>query len=266
MDMNQCINAVYVANENGSTEESVLIHEKITEIRLLEEDRGPRMIGSVSCTPCDLEELVCGWMFSEGLIREASDIGRISFAEEEGDLVALVQIRQGRGACSEPGCTRREGTPGGASQVMKERNLGISEDNEDSGSSAGWDAETMRQVYRLFREDPPLHDLTGAAHSCMIIRRGPKLQMLYRSEDAGRHSALDKAIGWAMLRRVDLSDCLLMTSGRISTRMAVKAARVGAGALAGKGTVTAEAVDIADRNRMTLIGRVNESSAVWFRK
>ena len=90
------------------------------------------------------------------------------------------------------------------------------------------------------------------------------VEVLHRSEDAGRHSALDKAIGWAILHDVDLGQCLLMTSGRISTKMAMKAAKAGVSALAGRGTVTAEAVDLAEQNGMTLIGYVSEDSAVRF--
>ena len=84
------------------------------------------------------------------------------------------------------------------------------------------------------------------------------MEVLYRSEDAGRHSALDKAIGWAMLKGIDLSRCLLMTSGRISTRMAYKAVNAGAGALGGKGTVTADAVKAARDAGMVLIGNLKE--------
>lgn len=215
-----------------------LIHEIIIDIVI----QGVPS-GSVSCTPQDLECLAAGWMLTEGRIRSARQIGRIDAHPEEGRLdIELIDEPHAPG---EP-----EGTEFGPDEIE-------------------WTQEELRDVYREFAVDPPLWKATGAAHSCLIVRHGEgdgTLEFLYRSEDAGRHSTLDKAIGWALLNHVDLHDCLLMTSGRISTRMAEKARRAGASGLAGKGTVTAEAVEIARDAKMTLFGFVKANRAVCFTK
>ena len=208
--------------------ELFLIREKILTIRM-----NDSRIGSISCTPESLEELVYGWLLTEGFIKQAAEVEAVRIDEKA--LTACVDLKPAKA---------------GTAQVNR----------------ACWTENEIFFLQRRFSEDPPLHDKTRAAHSCMIARKtcGGDPRVLYRSEDAGRHSALDKAIGWAALNKVDLNDCFLMTSGRISTRMAAKAVRSGVSALAGKGTVTAEAVELAEEYGMTLIGYVKENSATWF--
>ena len=221
-----------------------LIHEIPMEIHI----NGSRA-GEVSCTPQDLKELAVGWLLTEGRITDPGQIDALNVSEEARTINVKIDPAPTSTVTSEP-------TPAPTATSTP-----------SPGGDLSWSPEEMWEVQTLFDEDPPLHRATKAAHSCMILRHGQEgmpLQVLYRSEDAGRHSALDKAIGWALIHRVDLRKCLLMTSGRISTRMAAKAGRVGAGALAGKGTVTAEAVEIAKSSDMILMGCVRADSLILF--
>lgn len=215
--------------------------------------------GSVSCTPRDLEELATGWLLTDGGISRVAQINSINICLEQN----RIEVETEPGAPAKP---------------------------DSSPAKKGiWGAEDMKAVHALFAVDPPLFRVTQAAHSCMILRKRevpgetgerlaeadpeanpdpnpeqPAPEVLWRSEDAGRHSALDKAIGWAAIHGVDLGECLLMTSGRISTRMAAKAGIAGAAALAGRGTVTAEALELAKKYDMTLMGYVSAEGAVVF--
>ena len=212
-----------------------LIHEKVFTVYV-----NGRPEGSVSCTPQDLRQLAAGWLFTEGRIHDPSKITCIEVKEgEESIRVLSLEVP--------------ELTPS-KDQCLQGRH---------AAGLRRWTQEDLDWISQAFEEEPPLRAATKAAHSCMIVRKYP-LEELYRSEDAGRHSALDKAIGWALLNDVDLGDCFLMTSGRISTRMAQKAGRAGASALAGRGAVTAEAVELAEEYGMTLVGYVKEHSAIWF--
>ncbi len=240
------------ADGSGGTLEIELIRECIFTIEI-----DGQKTGQVSATPADLERLAAGWALSEGWVNDAGRVGDIAISEEE-QILRVSRRAEGPGAASET-----EG-PGAVSEP--DGSCAASAGAGGSACGLGWSPEEMAEIFERFLVDPPLHAATGAAHSCMIVRRGDdgELQILYRSEDAGRHSALDKAIGWAALEGAGLGDCLLMTSGRISTRMAQKAVRAGAGALAGKGAVTAEAVETAGRAGMTLYGYVNGEGAVQF--
>ena len=230
--------------KNNTNNKVELIHEKVFTIYV-----NGRSEGTVSCTPVDLRQLAVGWLFTEGRIKDPSGITRVEEKEEEQSIRVLTM------------------------ELIKDGSSQIDTSDRQRTGRRGWTEDDLKWISQAFAEEPPLRAATKAAHSCMVVRKVPEQdpqvpeqdpQVLYRSEDAGRHSALDKAIGWAMLNDVDLGDCFLMTSGRISTRMAAKAGRAGASALAGKGTVTAEAVELAEEYGMTLIGYVKDDSATWF--
>lgn len=223
-------------------------------------------LAEVSCTPSALKELTAGWLFAEGKIKSRDDIREMAYDADEKTMHVTLEA---------------------PSQEMPRSREGRLDHRIE------WTQEELGQIYRSFRQDPPLFAQTHATHSCMIVRhrdteangnisdsepvRTPEvlscgevtnqtstLEVLYRSEDSGRHSAMDKAIGWALLHDVDLSRCMFFLSGRSSTRMAMRAAKAGLSALAGVGVVTAEAVEIAREHGMALIGYVREDSAVWF--
>jgi len=74
------------------------------------------------------------------------------------------------------------------------------------------------------------------------------------SEDIGRHNAVDRAPGYCLLRKIALNDKILVTSGRASYEMAVKAIRVGIPVATTLSGPTSMAVQIAESRGLTLIG------------
>lgn len=113
-----------------------------------------------------------------------------------------------------------------------------------------WKSDWVLRLAEKFAEDTPLHKETGAAHSCYLSRKG---EILFQCEDIGRHNALDKVIGYGVRKGINLADCIVYTSGRIPTDMAMKAIRAGIPVLAGKAAVTSEAVLLAEEYGLTLV-------------
>jgi FdhD protein len=73
-------------------------------------------------------------------------------------------------------------------------------------------------------------------------------------EDVGRHNALDKLLGRAWLDRVSTTDAVLLSTGRISYEMAVKAAKAEIPIVVSRSAVTDLAADIGDELNITLVG------------
>lgn len=86
----------------------------------------------------------------------------------------------------------------------------------------------------------PLHGVTFATHSCLLARRD---EILFSCEDIGRHNALDKVIGYALRHQIDLTECMVYSSGRIPTDMAMKAIYADSGAFQ-QASPTTEAIDL----------------------
>jgi FdhD protein len=91
----------------------------------------------------------------------------------------------------------------------------------------------------------------GGIHSAAV---GDGQRMILYAEDLGRHNTLDRIAGEALLKGVDLAGMMLVTSGRISTEMAAKAALLGIALMASRTSPTDMAVKLCDESGITLIG------------
>jgi len=104
---------------------------------------------------------------------------------------------------------------------------------------------TLRQGQELFRD-------VGAVHAAALFAADGALVAI--REDIGRHNAVDKVLGYCLLRRIPLHDKIILTTGRASYEMVSKAVRVGLPFVASVSSPTALAVQLADAYRCTLIG------------
>lgn len=94
--------------------------------------------------------------------------------------------------------------------------------------------------------------LTGAYHYAFLF--DPALRLVASGEDIGRHNAVDKAIGGALLAGRHLGDLVLFTTGRASAEIALKALRAGIPLVASQGAALMGAIALARRHNLGLIG------------
>ena len=99
-------------------------------------------------------------------------------------------------------------------------------------------------------ENFPLYAATHSVHGCSLLCGGI---IQFRCEDIGRHNALDKAIGYALIEGIDLSRSALFTTGRVPTDMALKAIRAGVPVLSARKAPTAEAVKLAGEYGLAIL-------------
>ncbi len=172
-------------------------------------------IARLVCTAEDLENLVVGRLITEQIISGAEDIERLYLCESGNR--ARVFLKKNVRLCAawpeEPTCCTDN-------KVL----LQPVEAATRQLPSVVWKPEWIFGLANAFAEDFRLHKRTGGIHGCMLGREG---KVLYRTEDIGRHNAMDKAIGYAARTGIAPESCMLFTTGRVPTDMVRKAWRRG---------------------------------------
>ena len=133
-----------------------------------------------------------------------------------------------------------------------------------------WEPRWVYELARIFGEGAPLYRATHGIHSCFLMQDGA---VRFCCEDIGRHNALDKAVGRAMIEGLDLSRCVLFSSGRIPADMLEKAVRARVPALISSAVPTDKAVVLARRYHVVLICSARHDSmnvfsdkSIWRRR
>ncbi len=93
---------------------------------------------------------------------------------------------------------------------------------------------------------------TGSVHVALLA--SIEGEILFRVEDIGRHNAVDKSIGWALVHGIEMGKCFMAVSGRLPADMVYKAIGAGIPMLASVSAVTASGIDAAVKGGITLIG------------
>lgn len=171
------------------------------------------------CLPQFLPELIVGHLVTEGYVHHADEVESLSIAASGAHAEVLL------------------------------KNLSAPTQMPDV-VPVPWDTEWVFALADRFAKGMPVHERTCATHSCFLARG---TELLFQCEDIGRHNAIDKAVGFALIHGIDLRQCLLYSSGRMPTDMAAKAIWAGIPVLASKGAPTASAVNLARRHKLTLL-------------
>jgi FdhD protein len=113
--------------------------------------------------------------------------------------------------------------------------------------------EEVFSLMKQLNEKAELYRFSGGVHTSALCNNS---NVLVAAEDIGRHNTLDKIVGECLLTKLPTNDKLLLTTGRISSEMLSKAARMKAPIIVSRSSPTDRSISIAQKLGITLIGYV----------
>jgi FdhD protein len=205
---------------------------------------------SVACSGSDLEILAIGHLVSEGIILSYNEVDRIEVNEENMTINVifaagtdvfgrLIRIRTLVSACSGSG----SGTTGGGPSSRELPRLDPSVIHASVKEFLG-----LSETYRL----------THGVHSAALYDTGGTRLAFY--DEIGRHNAVDKLIGYALTRGMALDRVMLLSTGRISSEIVLKAAAAGIPAIVTRAAPTSMAVELVRERDIILVTGVRKDS------
>lgn len=199
------------------------------------------------CTPDSLDYLTIGFLISEGLIKEQEDIQSLKIDVKKGR--AEVEIRRKDFLVKELYGKRTMTTGCGKGTIFYSVIDALK--TKKIYNNFCITKEYILEILKEVNKKSELFIKTGGVHICLLFN---KEEVLIFHEDVGRHNALDKIIGEAFLKDIDLKDKVIFTSGRISSEILLKSAKVGISIVVSRSAATDLAVDLAKKLGITLIG------------
>ena len=220
------------------------VQELLTEEITLKLYSGERRVATILCSPADLEDLVRGFLFSLGVIERPEQVlGLVvnratwtAFLELDPQVAEDLPVLSGvvgSGCGSLPPPELRESPP----------------PLPDDGLV--FPASRVRELMGEFARRSQVHLRTGGVHSAALADEGGI--RIFR-EDIGRHNAVDKVIGRGLAEGVEFPHCLILSSGRISSEILLKAVRCRAPVLVSRAAPTDRSVELARSFNLTLAG------------
>ena len=212
----------------------------------------------VQCMPHELDAMTVGFLVSEGLLRECHEFKGLTIDPETRTANVQATIPE-----------ERIKDVGDKMKVTSGCGRGITIDNIDEVMNCNRPfnltltmhaPEAMRAGFE-FNRIPGLYRKTKCVHSAALFKDE---RIVHFAEDIGRHNAVDKVIGKAFLNNEELSDYVLLCTGRFSFDMVAKAARVRIPIIITPAAATLEAISLAQKFHMTLCGRVRKKSMVVY--
>ena len=193
------------------------------------------------CTPVHLEYMAVGFLFNEGLIKSADEVVDVRLCAS-GDNVD-VWLKH---SVENPDKWRRtSGCTGGMTSVTSEAPAQPFINGVTLG--ANHVGELIDQLF----DSQQLYRASGGVHTS-ALSDGKRIRIV--AEDIGRHNTLDKIAGRCLLEHIRPSRRIILTTGRISSEMLQKSARLKASIVISRTSPSSLSIELAQKWGITLIG------------
>jgi FdhD protein len=257
----------YNSDKFENIEDLISIEEPLEiSIKFKEKDDWIKRILSITMrTPGDDKDLVRGFLFNEQLIKNIKDIDTIeSFGDEVGQyniqnkILATLNNSENINISN----IKRDFITNSSCGVCGKSSLDaleIIKQNKTNPDQPKISKEVIIKSPTILRENQSEFSKTGGIHASGLFNSNGDLISV--KEDVGRHNALDKLIGFALINgQIDPIKQFITCSGRLNFELVQKVLMTDIGIMIGVGAPTSLAIDLANKFDITLIGFVKRDS------
>lgn len=259
--MNLAVSHTQITKYSGaysSDEADLLATEEPLEIRLVHGDSENRTESSIAVTmrsPGHDEELACGFLKTEGIIASWSDVVSVKYCEQvkedERGNVIKVALRPGR-QVNMKALNRHFYTTSSCGVCGKSSLDAVMQQFEPLTDQLTINSRLIYRLPNALKHYQAVFNHTGGLHATGLFDQHGELTLV--REDIGRHNAMDKVIGHALMHDVVMSDKLMLVSGRVGFELVQKAVSARVPVLIAVGAPSSLAVSLAREADLVLIG------------
>jgi FdhD protein len=194
---------------------------------------------TILCTSTKLNYLVLGFLYAEGIISGLGDVASMRVCEEE----SLADVRLSNPKYKLPTLrTLTSGLGGGVTFTTQGQKV---------NSNFVVTPKEVLSLMKQFQKQMELHRICGGVHASAL---SDTKNLLVVAEDIGRHNTLDKILGECLLRGLSIRDGLLLSTGRVSSEMLLKAAKMQTPVVVSRTSPTGRAISLACDLGIALVG------------
>ena len=246
-----------------ATSDSVVVEEPL-EIRIKRGDK-EEQLGITMRTPGNDLELAAGFLWGEGFLKSPDELVSVkvcadkSLSLRQRANVVIAEVAQS--SQESVRIMERRFTITSACGVCGSTNISdLHKRGIEKVSSSSHSIQELAQMVLLLEGRQRIFEKTGGLHAALLV--DPKGQVAWVREDVGRHNAVDKVIGAALIDgKIPLADWTLVVSGRIGYELVQKSICAGISAIVGVSAPTSLAVDLAAEFGLTLLAFARDGVA-----
>jgi FdhD protein len=198
------------------------------------------------------EALAIGYLRNQRLVATVDDIAAVQ-VDWETDAVAVTTRRRIRGLTAK---MKKRTVTTGCGQGTVFGDLMDEIDSIKLRDDVRLSEEALYSLLDAVRRHETIYKSAGAVHGCALASNNETgAEILTFVEDVGRHNAVDAIAGQMWLDRIDGSDKIFYTTGRLTSEMVIKAAQMRIPFLVSRSGLTQMGYEIARKTGITMIGR-----------
>ncbi|KWU63176.1 sufurtransferase FdhD [Priestia megaterium] len=238
--------------KNGEMEsvEDKIVTEFPVTVKINEEE-----FVTMVCSPQYIEDMVIGYLASEGVIRAYKDIKNIWVQEKEGYVHVTIDklnpyfqnLQNKRYITSCCGASRQGFVFINDALTAKKMN----------DISVELSIKDCFQLMNKLQQSAATFQETGGVHNAALC---DKNGFMLSRMDIGRHNALDKLYGYCLKNHISIRDKVVVFSGRISSEILLKVAKIGCEVVLSKSAPTELALNLAEELGITTVGFIRNDS------